>query len=643
MNHELRYSKPALIEQLERAGCTHIKGNTVKCPYCGDKTPSGWIKQSSDGVYRYKCHKSESCPSGDVFDLIAHNEGKPTEEVVKAHSDAPAPAPARTSSPEKDPPKHYKTIEEIQSDIESFATCDDYYVYTDPDTNNHDLVVMRILQRNGKKSFWQLHQVDDDYLRARPAGDTPIYNRTRVRAADTVLIVEGEKCVHAALTVGIVATTSAGGSNAAEFTDWSPLAGKDVIIWPDNDDNGHKYADKVREKLEALTPQPTIAVLKPEWFDLAAKGDIADFIARERDDGRTNEDIRDLIVDEYANARPRSATTSLADYYEKVINGEIKLLSWSHPRLTNIPRSLRAGACILICGDPGSNKSFFLLAELLYWHAQGIKVSILFLEETKTYYMQRLHAMLTQESRVFDPFWVQRNAEFVRRTLKEHAPLMEELEKCIYCSDEQSVDVDYVIEFIRREFQAGCDIVCVDPITSMEYKRNSWEDDKRFMKTTKAIASEHGGCLIYVTHPRGNSKHNIDLESLAGGQAFQRFSTAVWWIEGHNDEEHESEIITSNGPISVDHNRTLHMAKVRDGPGHGQAIAYNFDSISLTFKEQGLIKKRKKKTKKDQPNAPENHHQSAEARADQRFEDTTESLQSTFPGDAGYPDTGRFD
>jgi len=65
------------------------------------------------------------------------------------------------------------------------------------------------------------------------------------RKSEAVIIVEGEKCANALSMKGFLATTSMGGSNAADKSDWSTLKGRRVIIWPDNDVPGHKYARKV--------------------------------------------------------------------------------------------------------------------------------------------------------------------------------------------------------------------------------------------------------------------------------------------------------------------------------------------------------------------------------------------------------------
>ncbi|NGZ20090.1 MULTISPECIES: AAA family ATPase [unclassified Wolbachia] len=81
----------------------------------------------------------------------------------------------------------------------------------------------------------------------------PLYNIPGIMKSDKVILVEGEKCADALIEQGITATTAMLGANAPiEKTDWSPLKGKHVIIWPDNDEPGKQYAEKVVKKLTFL-------------------------------------------------------------------------------------------------------------------------------------------------------------------------------------------------------------------------------------------------------------------------------------------------------------------------------------------------------------------------------------------------------
>lgn len=81
----------------------------------------------------------------------------------------------------------------------------------------------------------------------------PLYNIPGIMKSDKVILVEGEKCADALIEQGMTATTAMLGANAPiEKTDWSPLKGKHVIIWPDNDEPGKQYAEKVVKKLTFL-------------------------------------------------------------------------------------------------------------------------------------------------------------------------------------------------------------------------------------------------------------------------------------------------------------------------------------------------------------------------------------------------------
>jgi uncharacterized protein (DUF927 family) len=104
-----------------------------------------------------------------------------------------------------------------------------------------------------------------DQLALRP--DTP------------VLLVEGEKAAvgldghggAAALLPSHVVITSPGGAQAAKSADWSPVAGRDLVIWPDADEPGAAYAkEAAAQALAAGARSVRIVDVSdlPDGFDL---------------------------------------------------------------------------------------------------------------------------------------------------------------------------------------------------------------------------------------------------------------------------------------------------------------------------------------------------------------------------------------
>lgn len=70
------------------------------------------------------------------------------------------------------------------------------------------------------------------------AAPRPLYGLDRLRPGHPVLIVEGEKCADAAHEVfgaQLDVVSWPGGGKAADKADWSVLAGRKVLIWPDCD------------------------------------------------------------------------------------------------------------------------------------------------------------------------------------------------------------------------------------------------------------------------------------------------------------------------------------------------------------------------------------------------------------------------
>ncbi len=91
-----------------------------------------------------------------------------------------------------------------------------------------------------------------------------------------VLVVEGEKAADAAAALfpDLVATTPPHGALSPHKADWTLLHGRHVVVWPDNDEAGAKYAEAVARLCMDSGVASMAVVAVPANFP--AKWDVAD-------------------------------------------------------------------------------------------------------------------------------------------------------------------------------------------------------------------------------------------------------------------------------------------------------------------------------------------------------------------------------
>jgi len=124
-----------------------------------------------------------------------------------------------------------------------------------------------------------------------------------INTTGRVYVTEGEKTCEAARSLGLTATTSAGGANAAAKANWSPLAGREAVILPDAGAPGRTYAKAVTDILHRLFPTAQVRVV--ELPGLGEGEDIVEFIANHdsTDDDSLRERVNNL-ADEAAIVEP---------------------------------------------------------------------------------------------------------------------------------------------------------------------------------------------------------------------------------------------------------------------------------------------------------------------------------------------------
>lgn len=123
----------------------------------------------------------------------------------------------------------------------------------------------------------------------------PLYGLDRLanNPKEIVLICEGEKSADAAQKIfpDYVAVTTPNGAGSPRMADLSPLHGRIVIIWPDNDEDGIKYAKSLESLLKKEGVDGALIVSTPD--DFPEKWDLADPLP----DGVTQEDLQKMLDD----------------------------------------------------------------------------------------------------------------------------------------------------------------------------------------------------------------------------------------------------------------------------------------------------------------------------------------------------------
>ena len=111
-----------------------------------------------------------------------------------------------------------------------------------------------------------------------PHGKRPLYRLHKLEQyrADLVYLVEGETCADCLEGLGFIATTWPNGSQSVKTADWSPLAGRRVVLWPDNDVPGFEAMEEARRILEPLGA--LVVALDVERLVLPPKGDCVDWL-----------------------------------------------------------------------------------------------------------------------------------------------------------------------------------------------------------------------------------------------------------------------------------------------------------------------------------------------------------------------------
>lgn len=306
------------------------------CPFHAEDTPSFTIFVGKDKVERFHCF---GCPErGDVLDFVQKIKGVDLKEAIRilggGQTDRPNVAPRRVEARDIyagiepiDPPdgaviepgKRVRLYNPKRAGPDSegrewggFAPSM-VFPYRRADGSllgyvlRHDLgggdketpMVMAVRLPDGRECWSRF-----PFPKPRP-----LYGLERLGDARQVIVVEGEKCRDKlAAATGRTVVSWAGGTQGVKHTDWTPLAGRNVVIWPDADKPGLGTADEIAAILVGLGC--TVRVMDVMRDDPPKGWDAADAIGDGWDKARLDTFMRETV-------RPWSPPAPLAAPAEK--------------------------------------------------------------------------------------------------------------------------------------------------------------------------------------------------------------------------------------------------------------------------------------------------------------------------------------
>lgn len=383
----------------------------------------------------------------------------------------------------------------------------------------------------------------DLWYMKRPEGLMPLYLSDR-SSEKPVLIVEGEKAAIAAeqIYAGQVACHH-GGCKGWDKTDWSSIYGRQVYIYPDNDEAGLMFAEEISIHLRTNGCEVTIA--KPH-SDLPEKGDLheAKELALYSDSDALEDYIKNTPVD-----RPKGAL-----YFERadLVMSQVDNPDWL------IKTVAEKSSLLGVFGAPKSGKSFVAIAMAaaiangsdFYGHKAKRAPVVYLCGEGKRGVKRRLAAW-NQSKEPLDgaPLFLSNRGTRILDP-DEYAKLIAELDMIEAQEGELSC---IIFDTLNRNFGAGSE--------------NSTEDMTLFISRMDELIHKYEAAVIIVHHTGHSSNGRQRGSSVLGASMDYEFK-----IERNDD--------TKTGDTNKTMFVTMEQTLNKDGMGM-EKIHFEFKEVEL--------------------------------------------------------------
>ena len=508
-----------VLARLEAVRTSDDRNWIARCPAHDDRNPSLSVGVGAEGRVLLKCHAG--CDHRSILEAL---ELSPRD----LFAESPENLHARPSAPTR-PPKHRSSFGAL-TDVEAAYTRQLGVPSTTWDYHDASGVqigrVLRWDTPTGKtiRCAWK----HGNKWSMSPPTIRPLYRLDHIADLDRVFIVEGEKAADRLAALGFEATTSSGGSSASPKANWASLKATEVVILPDADEPGAKYAESVATALTDLVPDRTVVVLpleglKPgsgddmvEWVDVVHAGD-------EEAAAAALELASAMALSTERRHRPLlSAAEILQDPYWKkpppVIRTGVPWFDDIQPF-----EGLERGSVTILAAPPRCYKTSLLL--FLAWQLAetGHRVHYLAGEMTRTALLRRIVAMVAEVSpncvadsqipgvreRVADA--EHRLREFQDRLTFGRAPVtLHGIEASVRAAD--VVVVDYL-----QLIQPGPDHVGAGRVDELDAA----------MRVVLSLAQQ-GGTIIAAASLNRQNRDSLSLSAIRGSSSIEYGATAIY-------------------------------------------------------------------------------------------------------------------
>ncbi len=315
----------------------------------------------------------------------------------------------------------------------------------------------------------------DLWYMKRPEGLMPLYLSDR-SDDKPVLIVEGEKAAIAAeqIYAGQVACHH-GGCKGWDKTDWSSIYGRQVYIYPDNDEAGLVFAAEIGQHLKAnacnvITCQP--------HKDLPEKGDLHE--ANELNLYLSSDELEDYILGSPAE-RPRGA------FYVEPVSRIIQQVDEPNWLIDDV---IEQESLVSVFGAPKSGKSFVAIAMAasiasgneFFGHGVKKKSSVLYVAgEGLRGIRSRCSILDDRESLADAPFYISNRTVRINDDA-DFTALIAEIEMIVASHGELNL---LVLDTFQRVFSGN---------------ENSSEDVGGFISKLDKLIADYKCCVLMVHH-----------------------------------------------------------------------------------------------------------------------------------------------